>query len=74
MNQLGGTGDRPQTPWWYRVPTIAVGLIAYAVVGLVIYTAVSQSALAWAGGGLLAALLASGIQGAAQRAHDERSQ
>ncbi|WP_327249187.1 hypothetical protein [Streptomyces sp. NBC_01320] len=43
MNQLGGTGGTPWEPRWYRVPTVAVGLIAYAVVGLVIYTAVSRS-------------------------------
>jgi hypothetical protein len=72
MDQSRGNGGSPGTPWWYRVPPVAVVLIMYAVVGLIIFTTVSESAFAWAGGGLVAGLLAAFVQGAAKAAYDER--
>ncbi|WP_331759098.1 hypothetical protein [Streptomyces anulatus] len=67
-------GEPNSTPWWYRVPPVAVVLIAYSVVGAVVYTTLSTSGIAWAGGGILAGLLAAGIQGAARAAHNEHEQ
>lgn len=72
MDQSRGNDGPPATPWWYRVPPVAVVLITYAVAGIVIFKAVSESALAWVGGGLLLGLLASFAQGAAKAAYDER--
>lgn len=41
-------------PWWYRVPgcQVAVVVVIYTVAGIVIFTVVSELAMAWAGGGL----------------------
>jgi hypothetical protein len=66
------SGDRRTTPWWYRVPSLAVCLIVYTVTGIVLFTAVSESGLVWAGGGLAAGLLASFVQGMGRAVHDER--
>ncbi|MFD3932642.1 hypothetical protein [Streptomyces sp. NPDC058614] len=54
------------------MPSAAVVLISYGITGSIIFTTVSESALAWAGGGLLLGLLASFVQGAAKAAYDER--
>lgn len=62
-------GDRSR-PWWYRVPPIAVVLISYSAAGIVIYTWVSESGVAWAGGGLVVGLAAGVVHGAAQGIHD----
>jgi len=50
MDPSRGNGGSPGTPWWYRVPPVAVVLIVYAVTGIIIFTTVSESASAWAGG------------------------
>ncbi|WP_158712250.1 hypothetical protein [Streptomyces sp. NRRL F-5135] len=52
-------GNTQPTPWWYRVPPVAVTLVIYAVTGLVIFTLVSEAVTAWALGGLGRGLLAS---------------
>ncbi|MET9518241.1 hypothetical protein [Streptomyces sp. NPDC002994] len=72
MDQSRGSDSRPKGPWWYRVPPVAVVVITYAVTGVVIFTVVSESAMAWAGGGLALGLLAAFVQGAARAAYDER--
>ncbi|MFF8919159.1 hypothetical protein ACF08M_39185 [Streptomyces sp. NPDC015032] len=59
-------------PWWYRIPPVAVVLITYAVTGALIYTCITDTAIAWAGGGLVLGLLAAVGHGAAQAAHDAR--
>ncbi|MEV4998550.1 hypothetical protein [Streptomyces niveus] len=61
-----------QPPWWYRIPPLAVGLIAYSVAGIVIHTVVSTSGVVWAGGGLAACLAAAFFHGMAQAAYDRR--
>jgi hypothetical protein len=70
MDQSGESGRT--TPWWYRVPRVAVGVIAQSLVSIVLFTTVSESGLVWAGGGLLAAFLATFVQGMGQAAYDER--
>lgn len=71
MDLLRGQQDRPGTPWWYRVPHVAVAVITYGVVGIMIYV-VTGSLFASLGIGLAAGLLAAFVQGMAQQAHDSR--
>ncbi|MFE5096680.1 hypothetical protein ACFRCI_41800 [Streptomyces sp. NPDC056638] len=59
-------------PWWYRVPPVAVVLITYAVTGALIFTFITDTAVVWAGGGLVLGMLAAFVQGAARAAYDER--
>ncbi|WP_424864054.1 hypothetical protein [Streptomyces sp. MMS24-I29] len=59
-------------PWWYRIPPVAVVLITYAVTGALIFLTVSETAVVWAGGGLVLGLLAAVGHGAAQSAYDAR--
>ncbi|MFE5669104.1 hypothetical protein ACFQ7W_34935 [Streptomyces niveus] len=54
------------------MPPIAVGLITYAVAGIVIHTMVSTSGIVWAGGGMAACLAAAFFHGMAQAAYDQR--
>lgn len=61
-----------QTPWWYRIPPMAVGLITYSGVGIVLWTAVTKTPVIALGGGLVAGLLVALLHGAAQQAHDNR--
>ncbi|MFE3592728.1 hypothetical protein ACFXOY_35060 [Streptomyces niveus] len=51
---------------------MAVTLITYAVVGIVLWTAVTTSLVIVLGAGLLARLLAAALHGAAQQAHNNR--
>ncbi|MER6500184.1 hypothetical protein ABT218_12520 [Streptomyces sp. NPDC001455] len=59
-------------PWWHRIPSVAVVLTTYAVTGALIYLAVSETSVVWAGGGLALGLLAAFGHGAAQSAYDAR--
>lgn len=63
--------DRPEKPWWYRLPVIPVGLIVYSVVGIVFFTAGASVAVSL-GTGLAVALAAAFVRGMAAAAHDER--
>ena len=66
-------GERSRTtPWWYRVPNVAVYLITMSVAGVIIFTLITESPIAWAGGAIVFGLLANVFHGMAQAAHDER--
>jgi poly(3-hydroxybutyrate) depolymerase len=70
MDQLGER--RRTTPWWYRVPHLAVYLITMSVAGIVVFTLITESPIAWAGAAIVCGLLANFFHGIAKAAHDER--
>ncbi|MFJ8385565.1 hypothetical protein ACIQ9Q_13835 [Streptomyces sp. NPDC094438] len=63
-----------RTPWWYRVPPLAVSLITLSVVTLAVHPLLSDADDArWGpslGIGLATGLAAAFVQGMAQRHHD----
>ncbi|MEV8333831.1 hypothetical protein [Streptomyces niveus] len=61
-----------QPPWWYRIPPVALFLMVYAVTGIIIFTMISESGIAWAGGGVAIGLATAVVHGAAQAAYDRR--
>ncbi|MFE4058908.1 hypothetical protein ACFXP3_21885 [Streptomyces sp. NPDC059096] len=63
------------TPWWYRIPSVAVTLISLSGVAIAVYTLSSgtdDGRLAMSlGSGLAVGLAAAFVQGMAQKRHDQ---
>ncbi|MFJ1751201.1 hypothetical protein ACIOJD_33975 [Streptomyces sp. NPDC088116] len=68
-------GRDTDTPWWYRIPSVAVTLITQSVVAIVVYTTSSREddvrLITALGIGLAAGLAAAFVQGMAQKRHDQ---
>ncbi|MEU2565057.1 hypothetical protein ABZ626_37890 [Streptomyces longispororuber] len=67
---MGQVRGRP-TPWWYKIPPVAVSLITLSVIGIALHLTVGVLVVSL-GVGLAAGLLAALAHGVAQQAHDAR--
>ncbi|MGW2866336.1 hypothetical protein [Streptomyces sp. NPDC001205] len=68
--------DRSTTPWWYRVPAVAVTTIPMVIVSLIVWAALPEGAayrvVVAVVCGVAAGWLVTAVRGAAQSEHDRR--